>query len=265
MAIYSNKTMLSLINISNNMLCKNIEISRVIKIYCSLLISGISINSLNTKVIEKGLKMQFNDGGFSDNIDTAWYIKLLEYFPQYNFFRNKSVNWVKNNINLDGGYGRNIRDISRIPATGLLLYLVKELRTNETLNWMENIWKSEFGSLTYKAAYTILAFYYSTYNPKDNSIIEKTSEWLASQQEDDGGFAPWKSHPVGSNIYFTSISTFALLMRKDNKYKNIILKAYNYMKANQLKNGIWAYHEIEYGALWGLIVITEIEKKYNLL
>ena len=247
------------------MLYKNIEISRIIKIYCSLLITGVSVNSLNIKIIEKGLKMQFEDGGFSDNIDTAWYIKLLEYFPQYNFFRDKSFNWLKNNINVDGGYGKNIRDISRIPATGLLLYLVKEIRTNKILSWLENKWKSEFGSLTYKAAYTILAFHYSDYTPKDNSIIEKTCEWLVSQQEDDGGFAPWKSHPVGSNIYFTSISAFGLLISEDNKYKNTILKAYNYMKANQLKNGIWPYHEIEYGALWGLIAITEIEKKYDLL
>jgi len=43
-------------------------------------------------------------------------------------------------------------------------------------------------SLTYKAAYTILAFNKNKYKPKTNdALICETAKWLSDQQEASGG------------------------------------------------------------------------------
>ena len=92
----------------------------------------------------------------------------------------------------------------RIPVTGLAFYLLPEIATEQNLEWLEKTWSSELNSLTYKAAYTILAFNKNQYVPKTNSrLIHETVAWLSTQQEPSGGFAPWLSHPVEENVYCT--------------------------------------------------------------
>lgn len=107
-------------------------------------------------------------------------------------------------------------------------------------------------SLTYKAAYTILAFNKNKYKPKTNdALICETAKWLSDQQEASGGFAPWRSHPVGENVYCTSVALLALISMNDTAYREAIERAYVYLCKTQLKSGVWAYHEIEDGASWG--------------
>jgi hypothetical protein len=67
--------------------------------------------------------------------------------------------------------GRSKRDMHRIPVTGLALYLLPEIATEKKLEWLENTWSSELNSLTYKAAYTILAFNKNEYKPKKNNNL----------------------------------------------------------------------------------------------
>lgn len=149
----------------------------------------------------------------------------------------------------------------RIPVTGLALYLIPEIATKQNLEWLDKTWNMELNSLTYKAAYTILAFNKNNYISKINSkIIKETADWLKKQQEISGGFAPWLNHPVGENVYCTSVVLIALISMKDDSYKQTIEKAYNYLCRTQLKNGIWAYHEIEDGASWGLYALTQARK-----
>ena len=148
----------------------------------------------------------------------------------------------------------------RIPVTGLALYLLPEIATDKNLEWLENTWCLELNSLTYKAAYTILAFNKNGYKPNKINLIYETATWLEEQQETSGGFAPWLNHPVGENVYCTAVALLALISMQDDSYRETIERAYEYLCVTQLKSGIWAYHEIEDGASWGLYALSQAEK-----
>ena len=260
MSIYTHRATLSLLNMTNEMNRKNIEISRITKTAAILLMTGLSLKCINDEILDKCVASQQNDGGFVGNSDTIWNICLLNYYEQYRSNTNEALQWLSNNSGADGGFGRNKRDMCRIPVTGLALYLLPQLSEPKHLEWLENTWLSEINSLTYKAAYTLLAFKTNSYKPKHNGLISDSIQWLASQQEDDGGFAPWRQHPVGSNIYCTAIAVLGLLSYGAEQYEAQILKAYAYMKKTQLNSGIWPYHEIEDGSSWGLYAMTKVEE-----
>jgi prenyltransferase beta subunit len=116
-------------------------------------------------------------------------------------------------------------------------------------------------SLTYKAAYTMLALNRNKYTPKMNSkLVHETATWLSTQQEPSGGFAPWRNHPVGENVYCTAVALLALISMQDDSYRAAIERAYDYLCRTQLRSGVWAYHEIEDGASWGLYALSQAER-----
>ena len=249
----------SLLNMTREMYRKNIEIARITKTCTLLLMSGVSVSAIEPAIIKKCLSSQNSDGGFVGNTDTIWNIKLLEYFPEFSDKRATALRWLKADNGFEAGFGRSKRDMHRIPTTGLALYLLPELYSDErTLKWLEKTWNSEKNSLTYKAAYTLLAFSKSYYKPKDESILKETEDWLISQQEESGGFAPWLQHPVGENVYCTAIATLGLMTAGQKSYE-AVKKAQNYLCATQLKSGIWPYHEIEDGSAWGLLALVKSE------
>ena len=147
----------------------------------------------------------------------------------------------------------------RIPVTGLALYLLPEIADEKTLMWLEDTCLKEKNSLTYKAAYTLLAFNSCSYIPYTKNLVQDTCSWLASQQQVSGGFAPWLDHPVGENVYCTAVAMLALICQNDTKLTSVIYKAYDYLCSSQLKSGVWPYHEIEDGAGWGLLALTKGE------
>ena len=107
-----------------------------------------------------------------------------------------------------------------------------------------------------------MAFRENNYSPNNGNLIRQTVEWLVSQQENDGGFAPWRSHPAGTEIYCTAVSSIGLLQYAKDfpDVRNALISAYNYMCRTQMKNGIWPYHELEDGGGWGLYAMTLIER-----
>ncbi len=260
MSIYANKAILSLLNMTNEMYRKNIEIRRITKTCALLMLSGLSPKDINGAIIKRCLESQKSDGGFIGNSDTIWNIKFLEFFPECWAERAIALDWLRKENGVEPGYGRSKRDMHRIPVTGLALYLLPEIADQQTLEWLEKTWKSEINSLTYKAAYTIMAFRKNEYIPKDKNLISNTSRWLASQQQSSGGFAPWLDHPVGENVYCTAVSLLALISTRDSTFKKNIIDGYKYLCSSQLESGIWSYHEIEDGAAWGLLALTESEK-----
>lgn len=262
MSVYIDRTTMCLHNMVKEMMRKNIELSRIIKCSTLMILSGVSPNSIPRDVLDTCLKSQNTDGGFVANSDTIWKVKFMSNYKGYEKNIEDAVIWL-NNHRTGEGFGRSNRDMGRIPVTGIAFYLLPRLGSLSGLKWLENLWLSEKNSLTYKAGYTLMAFSKNDYKPKNKLLIEETIEWLESQQEEDGGFAPWKEHPVGSDIYCTSISILGLLSYPDSCKKDVIKRAYNYIIKNQLKNGLWRYHELEDGASWGLLALTEIEKYLN--
>ena len=261
MSLSSERAALSLHNMIREMQRKNIELSRIVKCSTLLIMSGATPNSIPRSVLNGLINSQNADGGFVSNTDTIWNIKFLEYYPELSIERKQAVEWLRNQQK-DGCLGRSIRDMTRIPVTGLAYYLLPELCVeNNNLYCLESLWKSEMYSLTYKASYTLMAFKRNNYVPNDKALISESMKWLECQQEIDGGFAPWKGHPVGTNIYCTAVSCLGLLSYPEYCSSTTIDRAYDFMANTQLKNGLWAYHELEDGAAWGLRAMVEIEKE----
>ncbi len=260
MSCYSDRATMALHKMINEMLRKNIELARIIKCSTQLLMVGVSANSIPNHIINKCLEFQHKDGGWVSVTDTIWNTKFLSFFGIYDKNIKSALDYLdKNRVEL--GFGRSKRDIGRIPVTGLAFYLLPQLASNKSLKWLENLWISEKNSLTYKAAYTLMAFKKNDYKPFNNNIIQETMDWLSLQQQDNGGFAPWKNHPVGANVFCTSIALIGLMQYIDKYpiYKSRLKKAYEYLCQTQLINGIWPYHELEDGGAWGLAALSKYE------
>lgn len=261
MSKYANKAILSLLNMTKEMYRKNIEIRRITKTCALLIMSGLSKYDISKDIVTKCLESQKEDGGFIGNTDTLWNIKLLASFPEYDNARIKALTWLKENNGDEPGFGRSKRDMHRIPVTGLALFLLPELADRYILEWLELMWISEEKSLSYKGAYTILAFNSCKKRPiHQEKLIEETADWLVSQQAENGGYGPWLNHPVGENVYCTAVSILALISMNDARYTHTIIKGYKYLCDTQLKSGIWPYHEIEDGSAWGLLALSKAEE-----
>ena len=261
MSVNANRATISLLKMTNEMYRKKIEISRITKTCALLLMSGLSKHEINPLILQHCLHSQWSDGGFVGNTDTIWNVKLLEYFPEFKEERTKAIAWLIADNGKEPGFGRSKRDMHRIPVTGLALYLLPELSNDSDLRWLEDTWISEQNSLTYKAAYTLLAFQKCNYLPQHELLVPETRRWLLSQQHNDGGFAPWLNHPVGTNVYCTAVAMLALMCDESNENCcAAVERAYAYLCATQLNSGIWPYHEIEDGAAWGLLALSEGEQ-----
>lgn len=263
MSLQTNRSTLSLVRMIKEMLRKNIELSRIVKTSALLTLSGVSQNCIDECILKACVDSQFDDGGFVGNTDTIWSICLLQQYKMYAQQVDSAIKWLKENSNEKGGFGRSKRDMPRIPVTGLALYLLPQIAQEKHLRWLEQTWLQENNSLTYKAAYTLMAFSKNNYIPENKTLLENTNDWLASQQEDNGGYAPWRNHPAGPNIYCTSIGSLGLLSYNSKQNFDRINKAYLYMKNTQLPSGIWPYHEIEDGSSWGLYAMSKIEERFQ--
>lgn len=260
MSIYSDRTAMSLHHMIREMYRKDIELARIVKCSVQMILSGVSANSIKDEILKKLIASQNEDGGFVSNTDTIWNAKFLSFFPRYHEAYQAAIQWLDCH-RTERGFGRSSRDMGRIPVTGIAFSLHPSICNEEDLMWLEDLWLSEKNSLTYKAAYTLMAFKENKYVTKNKFLINECVQWLMSQQEDDGGFAPWKGHPVGSNIYCTAVSVLGLITYPMKESDDIIQKAYKYILHTQLPTGLWPYHEIEDGAAWGLRALTAIEKE----
>ena len=119
MSKYENRATMSLLNMCNEMFRKNIEIRRITKTCALLLMSGLSSHDIPSKIIDKCLASQKDDGGFIGNTDTLWNIKFLEFYPQYETERKRAIKWLVSGNGDEEGFGRSKRDMHRIPVTGL--------------------------------------------------------------------------------------------------------------------------------------------------
>jgi len=135
-----------------------------------------------------------------------------------------------------------------------------ELSNPGNLKWLENEWKKEFNldpKLTYKCAFTLMAFNKNKYQFDSGHLFSDSLDWLISQQNDDYGFGPWKRHSMGSDPWCTGISLIGLLQHPDKVPKQVIYNCLEWLKEKQLPNGLWSYHYIEEGSIWALYALTE--------
>lgn len=259
---YLIKTAASLKNMIIEMNEKDIELKRLSKTSSLLILSGISKNSIPPDIIDRCISNQHPDGGWISIVDTMWNTFFLKTIDenQFELNINMGIEFLKNHKNSEGLWGRSYRDICRIPVTGILLYLLPEIADQHSLSLLEQLCKREKNTLTYKAAYSLMAFKKNNYIPEDIQLIPDLVKWLISNQRIDSGFAPWLEHPIESDIYCTSLAVLGLLQYPEFVPKQVITKAFDWMLTNQLNKGIWKYHEIEDGASWGMYAMSEILK-----
>jgi len=256
------KTIGSLRSMLQEMNRKGLELRRITKTACFLMLAGLSVNSIPEIIIERCINEQERDGGWISIVDTMWNVNFFKMLNSVKYQDRIScgLKFLEEQTNRNGLWGRSQRDVSRIPVTGMMLYLHPELATYDRLYKLENLWESEINSLTYKAAYLLMAFKKCSYKPKQEKIIADTLRWLVKNQRDDGSFSPWKEHPVASDIFCTSVASLGLLQYREFVPVDVFKKALLWIEETHLPQGIWAYHEIEDGASWGLWAMTELSR-----
>ena len=239
----------------------NFETLRIARVGTCLLFTGSNPNNPITSQCTKVIcNTQQSDGGWTDNEETMWSLNYLNGigFRHHENYK-KGLQWLNGQRHLDGGWGKTIRDVPRIPISGLLLYLLPELSDQKAVNWLKKEWRKDFEGatrLTYKGAFFLLGLSASGVSFDDCSLIKDTYSFLHDEQNEDGGFAPWKDHPIGSEPWSTGIVLLGLLSYPDLVKREVIERTVNWLDENQLPNGLWPYHYIEEGsayAYWGLV------------
>lgn len=253
------RSVISLSQIVREFFPKGIELTRICRVAVLLKKSGVNPNTiLYHKLAKKCIDGQRDDGGWTDVIETMWCTSFLSFFEEFSGAVEKALQWLRRQRHNSGGWGKSTRDPARIPVTGLLLYLLPQLSSDEDLRWMENEWCEERKfepHLTYKAAFTLMAFNQNDYHPQNQDLILKTVRWLSDQQNDDGGWGPWKGHPVGSDPWCTGIDVAGLLQYPDRVPQKVLCRALKWLQEKQLPNGLWPFHYIEEGSSWALCAL----------
>jgi len=259
-------SVIALIRVFRDFLNKNIELARICRLAVLLKESGVNPGSdLYKKLALLCIEMQKDDGGWSDVLESIWCILLLNIFDEFPDPIKKAYKWLSGQSNDNGGWGNSIRDSARIPNTGLLLYFLPQLSSSKHINWLENKWIDEFKlqpCLTYKAAFTLLALRKNKYNINNQDIITNALQWLCTQQNSDGGWGPWKEHPIGSDPWCTGICMVAIQEYQNKISQQVLANALKWLLENQLPNGLWRYHYIEEGSCWALYSLV---RGYRLL
>jgi hypothetical protein len=233
---------------------RSLEPVRVARTTTALLLAGNNKSgNLFQRAVEQLIQSQRPDGGWSDPEETAWAAGTIIFVYGNEDIRSQAALQWLNKVRLhSGGWGHHPRDQARIPITALISSLVPAAFKSEDLNWLQNEWARDFSGpvrLSYKAGFYLLA------TPKDrkDELVAQTIAHLAQDQNDDGGFAPWKGHPIGSDPWSTGVVLWGLSRWIDQVDHAVLEKALNWLQETQLPSGYWPYHYIDEGTSLALI------------
>ncbi len=195
---------------------------------------------------------QQDDGGWTDVEETTLSIKTLSLVDSaYNTQVEKGKKWLRLQQDADGGWGRTGRDISRIPITGFLLHLLPKLSDPAAVRWLKKEWAKDFAGaarLTYKGGFFLLGLSAAGITVSECPLIRDTCDYLVEEQNEDGGFGPWKGHPLGSDPWSTGIVLMGMPAYPALAKRETIEKTVGWLLKNQLPNGFWPYHYLEDGS-----------------
>lgn len=204
---------------------------------------------------------QQKDGGWADVEETLWCLGYLNAFGErYNTELANGRKWLASVQLPCGAWGKSERDQPRIPVTALTAALVPEVVDSSALKWLANQWEADLASptqLTYKGAFFLLAQAHSKVSQNDELII-RTINYLAGEQDEEGGFGPWKGHPVGSDPWSTGVVLWGLSRVGKLAPRQIIERALSWLKSKQMSNGLWPYHYLDDGTAMALIGISSV-------
>ncbi len=248
------KSAKALLNFIDNAYFREIDLIRVARSIFALLISGCSIS--NTRIqtaVYNLIKVQRPDGGWADPSETAWAVGAIESVKgSGESSLELAYHWLQRNRIYTGGWGHHNRDQARIPVTALIATLVPDVVKPEDITWISNEWQRDFEGpvrLSYKAGFFLLAV------PEGyaDALAEQTIEHLFKDQNEDGGFGPWRNHPIGSDPWSTGVVLWGLSRWIGMVDKAVIQKAMSWLEKTQLPSGYWPYHYLDDGTSFALI------------
>jgi hypothetical protein len=204
-------------------------------------------------IVRQLVNKQSPDGGWADPEETAWAAGFIGAVRGREDDRYRAaVSWLRSVRKPGGGWGRHPRDQARIPVTGLISVLVPEVFEKCDLDWMVSEWQRDFEGpvrLSYKAGFFLLGMAHG----QRNDLVVRTIGHLAEDQNDDGGFGPWKDHPIGSDPWSTGVVLWGLSKWIDQVDPLVIEKALDWLGKSQLPSGYWRYHYLDDGTSLALI------------
>ncbi len=242
---------------------QKLEPIRLARAGYALLVSGCSVKGTfpGTNLASYLVETQRPDRGWADVEETVWCLGYLKTFGErYQQVVTNGQKWLTSIQLPCGGWGKSERDQPRIPITALVISLVPEMANNSTLEWLANQWKSDLDSptqLTYKGAFFLLSQAHSQVST-NNDLMNRTVSYLINGQEEDGGFGPWKGHPVGSDPWSTGVALWGLSTVGKQAPRRVIKQAVSWLESKQLSNGLWPYHYMDDGTAMALIGISSI-------
>lgn len=204
---------------------------------------------------------QQDDGGWADVEETLWCLGYLSAFgSQYSSEMARGKMWLTSARLPCGAWGRTGRDRPRIPITSLVSVLTPGVADKAALLWLAEAWKKDLSSpvqLTYKGGFFLLSQGHPE-APKAPDLVRDTLAYLAQEQDEQGGFGPWKGHPVGSDPWSTGVVLWGLSRLTTAVPDKIVARAISWLQTKQLSNGLWPYHYLDEGATMALIGISSI-------
>lgn len=221
-----------------------------------MVLTGIAPSELQGWLVSR----QQSDGGWASVMETGWCTAALG--PDVRGARDGGLSWVESQRLETGGWGATARDALRLPVSGLLLRLHgTAIGCHRDWGALERSWARDLAGslrLTYKAAFYLMS---QTANANRNEDLEaETMGYLIGNANPDGGFAPWRGHPIGSDPWSTGICLVGLCSMPSAVNRDVIAGAAAWLVSTQLKSGHWPCHFIDEGtayAFWGL---SEAEK-----
>jgi hypothetical protein len=242
-------------------LIQGLEPIRLARTGCVLLSSGCSrYGTIPGDVLAKYIvSAQGTDGGWTEVEETIWCLKYISSFgKRYRNEMSKGRKWLTSVRLPCGALGKSSRDQPRIPITALAATLAPKIVGSAGLEWLEQQWEADLSNstqLTYKGAFFLLAHAHNQAS-FGNNLVKRTIAYLDNEQEEDGGYGPWKGHPVGSDPWSTGIVLWGLSKVQEKATKQTIEKALSWLSSKQLDNGLWPYHYLDDGAAMALIGIA---------
>jgi len=210
------------------------------------------------------VRFQQTDGGWADVEETIWCVHLLMLSREtFESHVKNGLAWLKSMQHEDGGWGLSERDLSRIPTTCLCLALLPALVNEKALRWLAGKWENDLHAdikLTYKGGFTLMALAQHRDKFQADELVAKTIKYLEDEQNKDGGYGPWKGHPIGSDPWSTGITLVGLTAWPDRVKTHTVERAVEWLCGTQLESGLWPYHFIDEGsayAYWGLVKAIE--------
>jgi hypothetical protein len=248
------------------MITKQLDPERVARVSLALLLAGANPSLPVIKEAAKYIAgLQRHDGGWANVEETLWATSFFNKLnnTSYDHVVCRAVSWLNSERHPNAGWGQTKRDQPRIPLTGLVMFLIPETNVMEVREWLERAAGAELAGprvLSYKIAIPLMAL------SNDREWVQsvfcyKLKEALQNEQNPDGGFGPWRGHPIGSEVWSTAFAVIALTRtRVVSEPRDSLNAAITWLEKNQLNDGSWAYHFIDEGAALGCWALVEALK-----